>query len=267
MREHPLRREKEDQDDDVREGEHPPPLACRIARADALAALRELPEGSCGLLLADPPYCSGGLTRTERKAAPSRKYQQDGAAKFADFPGDQRDERSFVLWSVLWMSEAWRALEPGASALVFSDWRQLANTADAVQAAGFVFRGIVPWAKTQCRPQPNSFRAECEYVVWATKGDIDRSPSDSAKYLPGIYRCAAPTAQRGREHMNQKPVALLRDLMAISPDGCTVLDPFMGSGSTGVACAETGRSFVGIEMTEHYYGVARARIAEAYSRG
>ena len=67
--------------------------------------------------------------------------------------------------------------------------------------------------------------------------------------------------------MNQKPVALMRDLMAIAPEGGVVLDPFMGSGSTGVACAETGRSFVGVEMTEHYYSVARARIAEAYARG
>lgn len=240
-------------------------MTCRLALGDSVLLLRELPSGSVDMLLADPPYCSGGLTRTERKAAPSKKYQANDAAHFADFPGDSRDERSFLLWSVIWMSEAWRALRPGCSALVFSDWRQLANTCDAVQAAGFVFRGIVPWAKTACRPQPNSFRAECEYVVWATKDDIDRTPSSSAKYLPGFYRCAAPTAER--EHMNQKPVALLRDLMAIAPEGGTVLDPFMGSGSTGVACAETGRSFVGIEMTEHYYGVARARIAEAYARG
>ena len=55
------------------------------------------------------------------------------------------------------MCEALRILEPGSSAVVFSDWRQLANTQDAVQAAGFVFRGIVVWVKPAARPQPNSF--------------------------------------------------------------------------------------------------------------
>ena len=52
--------------------------------------------------------------------------------------------------------------------------------------------------------------------------------------------------------------------MAIAPEGCTVLDPFLGSGSCGVACAETGRRFVGVEMTEHYYAVARDRLAAAW---
>ena len=242
----------------------PPPATCRIACGDAVRVLSKLPSGGIDMLLTDPPYCSGGLTRTERKAPPSRKYQQDGYAKFADFPGDARDERSFLRWCALWMSECWRILPPGSSAVVFSDWRQLANTCDALQIAGFVFRGIVPWIKTTARPQPNSFKADCEFAVWATKGEIDRKPTPGAKYLPGHYEHAAP---REREHMNQKPVALMRDLMAIAPEGGVVLDPFMGSGSTGVACAETGRSFVGVEMTEHYYSVARARIAEAYARG
>lgn len=220
---------------------------------------------SVDMLLADPPYCSGGLTRTERKAAPSKKYQQSGFMKKEDFPGDERDERSFVLWSTMWMTECYRIMKPGSSALVFSDWRQLANTADSIQAAGFVFRGIVPWAKAGARPQPNSFRAQCEYAVWATKGEIDRKPTPGAKYLPGVFSCSAPSGPN-REHMNQKPVGLLKSLMEICPDGGTVLDPFMGSGSTGVAAAQTGRSFVGIEMTEHYYQVAKRRIAEAYEQ-
>lgn len=104
-----------------------------------------------------PPYCSGGATRSDRKAGTSTKYQQSGSAPLSEFAGDARDERSFRLWSTLWMCEALRILEPGSSAVVFSDWRQQANTQDAVQAAGFVFRGIVVWVKPAARPQPNSF--------------------------------------------------------------------------------------------------------------
>ena len=89
---------------------------------------------------------------------------------------------------------------------------------------------------------------------------------------PAAARCEVPAGKlhlpppkaKTRLHIAEKPVALLRDLMAIAPEGCTVLDPFMGSCSCGVACAETGRRFVGVEMTEHYYAVARDRLAAAW---
>ena len=145
------------------------------------------------------------------------------------------------------MGECYRAMADGASAIVFSDWRQLANVTDAIQAAGFVFRGIIPWRKTAARPQPNSFRNECEYAVWATKGAIDRAPVAGAKYLPGAYTFAAPSGD-ARIHSTQKPLELVKALMEIAPDGCIVLDPFMGSGTTAVAAVETGRHFIGYEL-------------------
>lgn len=72
---------------------------------------------------------------------------------------------------------------------------------------------------------------------------------------------------KNRSHMNQKPVALMRDLMQICPEGGVVLDPFMGSGTTGIACADTGRSFIGIERDAVYFGVAEQRVGAAYAQG
>ncbi len=170
----------------------------RVVCMDALRGLVMMPSGSCQMLLTDPPYSSGGLTRSERRARTSKKYQQSSAiAKFGDFEGDARDERSYVRWCAMWLAECYRVLEQGSSAVVFCDWRQLANTADAVQMGGFVFRGIVPWVKTAARPQPNSFRCDCEYAVWATKGDIDRRPLPGAKYIPGHWIGAPSGLARG----------------------------------------------------------------------
>lgn len=68
-------------------------------------------------------------------------------------------------------------------------------------------------------------------------------------------------------HPTQKPVALLEYLIrTYTNEGNTVLDNCMGSGSTGVACVNTGRNFVGIEIDEKYYSVARQRIDEAINR-
>ena len=73
--------------------------------------------------------------------------------------------------------------------------------------------------------------------------------------------------QRGKDekdHPTQKPQKLMRMVIErFTKDGDTILDPFMGSGTTGVACVQTGRNFIGIEIEPKYYEIAEARIAEA----
>ena len=73
-------------------------------------------------------------------------------------------------------------------------------------------------------------------------------------------------AKNGREHPNEKPVRLLRMLLAKAPAGM-VADPFMGSGSVGVACVEEGRPFIGIEIDRRWFDVACERIARAQAQG
>lgn len=72
---------------------------------------------------------------------------------------------------------------------------------------------------------------------------------------------------RSKIHPTEKPVGLMeRLILASSNQGDTVLDVCMGSGTTGVACANTGRNFIGIEREKEYYHIARKRIAEAYNK-
>jgi len=67
-----------------------------------------------------------------------------------------------------------------------------------------------------------------------------------------------------KAHPTQKPVALMRWCLGFVPDATTILDPFMGSGTTGVACVKLGRKFIGIELDEGYFDIACKRIADAY---
>ena len=238
-------------------------IECR----DMLKALTDIPDGMVGMLLTDPPYSSGGMFRGDRSGTTSEKYQASDASKKPEFYGDSRDERSFVLWSSMWMAECYRAMEEGASAVVFTDWRQWSNVADAMQVAGFVFRGCVVWHKTiNLRPQPNSFRSECEFALWFTKGAIDRTPVTGAKYLKGFHSIPAPSGET-RIHSTQKPLELIKALMEIAPDECIVLDPFMGSGTTAVAAVETGRHFIGYELSPEYCAMANERVSRAKSAG
>ena len=236
----------------------------QLYAGDALAFLRELPTGSVNAVITDPPYSSGGMVRSDRAgSSTSAKYVSTGSSSKAltDFSGDNRDQRAYGYWSALWMGEALRVTNPGGVILAFTDWRQLPATTDAVQAGGWVWRGIVPWYKPVSRPYSGRFTNHCEYVVWGSNG---RMPTDhSAPVLPGFYQASAP---RDREHQTQKPLDVMRELVKIVPVGGTVLDPFMGSGTTGVAATVEGRKFIGCEMVPHFAEVSERRIRDAQNR-
>jgi DNA modification methylase len=72
--------------------------------------------------------------------------------------------------------------------------------------------------------------------------------------------------EKDREHPTQKPVALMQWCLGFLPDARTILDPFMGSGTTGVACVNLGRKFIGIELDPDYFEIACKRISEAYKQ-
>ncbi|MYT17493.1 DNA modification methylase, partial [Streptomyces sp. SceaMP-e96] len=78
--------------------------------------------------------------------------------------------------------------------------------------------------------------------------------------LPGHYIASQP--RKGRVHITQKPVEIMQQLVQICPEGGTVLDPFTGSGSTGVAALREGRNFVGVELSSHYADVANKRLLQ-----
>lgn len=224
---------------------------------DSLNLLHSLEAETVDAVVTDPPYSSGAMMRSDRLRPVTEKYS--GAKRPPPtFSGDNRDGRSWTLWMSLWIGSAMRVLRPGGYILVFTDWRQLPSCTDAMQCGGAVWRGVVVWDKTEgCRPQRGCFRNQAEYIIWGTKGPIDQSRG----VWPGVFRYSMQSEPR--HHLVGKPVALMRELVRCVPEGGLILDPFAGSGSTGVACLETGRRFIGMEMDQHYYEIASSRLAGA----
>ncbi|MEU6604707.1 hypothetical protein ABZ922_06495 [Streptomyces shenzhenensis] len=83
-------------------------------------------------------------------------------------------------------------------ALVFTDWAQLPATPDALQAAGWTWRGTIPWHEPISRPVRNGFRRECEYVLWGTRGEPYRHAP--TVHLPGLLTGSQPRGQT-RQHI------------------------------------------------------------------
>lgn len=189
--------------------------ALTLYQGDALAVLQSFPPLCVDAVITDPPYSSGGLMLSARQADPAVKYQNNGTVKtYPPMFGDNRDQRSFIMWATLWLAECWRVARDGSPLLMFSDWRH---------------------------------RREAEFVIFASKGRLGyRGP----RCLPGLY--AHTVDHKKKNHLTSKPVELLRELMEVVPEGGTVLDPFIGGGSTAEAARDTGRTCIGIELSEEY---------------
>ena len=233
-----------------------------LIQGEALPALHAMADESIDAVITDPPYSSGGFSRDDKGKDPDAKYTQSSAqGRYPTFSGDSRDQRSYLAWCSLWIAECVRVLKPGGYFMAFTDWRQLPVMTDAVQAGGVFWRGIVAWDKGRGARAPHKgyFRHQCEYVIWGTKGAAIQLEHDGP-----FDGCIQSTVRRDdKHHMTGKPTALMRELVRPVLPGGVVLDPFAGSGTTGVAAVLSGRRFIGIEREAAYADISRARLAAA----
>lgn len=209
-------------------------------------------------VVTDPPYSSGGTFKGDRAGKTSSKYLNSAQHGIYDeFTGDNRDQRSYAFWATIWLHMCQQLLKSGGVASVFTDWRQLPTTTDIFQSGGLLWRGIGVWDKTQgCRPHKGRFRNQAEYFVWGSNGPMN--PARDV-YAPGVFT-ASPNSEP-KQHIAGKPAVMLEWVLSICGD--VILDPFMGSGSTGVAALRTGRKFIGIELMDSHFETACQRLEKA----
>ncbi len=234
----------------------------QIIRGDSLRVLSGMPDASVDAVVTDPPYSSGGFTRSDRNASTSAKYTLTGTQKsYPEFYGDNRDARSFAIWASIWMAECFRITKPTGCMLCFTDWRQLPSMTDAIQVGGWIWRSLTPWDKTEgSRPEMGWFRNQAEYIIGATRGSRGRAEDRPVqKCLPGVFRIPV---ERDKQHMTAKPVELMRAILEVVPAGGVVLDPFAGSGSTLIAARDLGLKSIGIELSTDYIDVIKRRLEQ-----
>ena len=226
-----------------------------ILQGDALKVLGTFAPNTFDAVITDPPYASGGRTQAEKNKSPARKYSSMGENAPPPFDGDAKDQRSWTRWAAEWLYLARRAAKPGAPVCMFIDWRQLPCASDALQWAGWIWRGIAVWDKGNSRPQKGRFRQQAEYIVWGSNGPMPINRPVSC--LPGVFRYGNP---QNRIHVTEKPLQLMKDVIQICEPGGLILDPFAGAGTTVLAAAMTGYRAVGIEVTDAYYKLGSDRV-------
>jgi DNA modification methylase len=212
-----------------------------------------LEDNSVDAVITDPPYLnlSGGLI-----------MGLDGGVANSVNPSISVGN----LWdaSLTWTQEAWRVAKYGV--IVFCGYNSVPETRAGFSEA--VTKGLAVWHYSN--PSP-SYRNVPQYdveFIWL----LEKCPGITWRELKSLLlsvpklpagcfateRVLMPGSKKAM-HPCQKPVELMRQLIL---EGCnTILDPFMGLGSTGIACVEKGRNFIGIEIDPNYYAIAEQRIA------
>lgn len=236
-----------------------------LYQGDALALIPRLRLADA--VVTDPPYASGGRTLTEKRVPTAEKYTakkkgQRVASAYPSFEGDALDQRSWIIWTQMWLRLARERANDGAYLLVFVDWRQIAALTDAVQMSGWTWRGILAWDKsTEARiAHTGYFRQQCEFIVWGTNGKCAQRPDLGAgRTLSGCFQHGRAKGA-DRMHQTAKPTALVRDLLRCVRPGGHVIDPFMGSAPIGAAALEMGLSYDGIELGKDIFPSAVRRL-------
>ena len=212
-------------------------MTVELYLGDCLEVMQELEDGSVDAVITDPPYGMGLLTNNHTR-------KRSGLAECNDFPPIAGDDRPF---------------DPSPFLDYFLVVLFGANYyADKLPVSG----GWIVWDKLDGLNSKREIgfndNSDCELIWTNDKGPL--------RILRHRWMGAMKGSENGvkRVHPTQKPVALMKQIIEYwTLPNATILDPFMGSGTTGVACVQTGRNFIGIEIEPKYYEIAEKRIAEA----
>ena len=237
----------------------------RLVHGDTLHLLNLFDSASVDMIFADPPYflSNGGVTCQNGKMVSVDKGQWDRASTLDEVHK----------FNTAWLRECHRLLKPNGTIWVTGTAHNIYSVGFAMQTLGFKILNDIAWFKIN--PPPNlacrCFTHATETIIWARKHEISKhlfnyaamKEANGGKQMQSLWSITPPKVQEKRygKHPTQKPEALLdRIVRASSNPHDLVLDPFCGSGTTGVVCVRLRRQFIGVDIDKEYLKVALKRI-------
>ena len=249
------------------------PLSTQLINADVLDALKEIGTESLDFVFADPPYflSNDGFTVKSGKAVSVNKGAWDKSFGFD----------SEMDFHEAWISECLRVLKPNGTIAISGTYHSIYKCGFLLQKLGCRIVNDITWFKPNGAPAlaGRNFTASHETILWASKGkkakhvfnyaisknwDVENDKLYSkGKQMRSVWSIPSTPKREKIEgsHPTQKPLELLRRLVAMcTNEGDTVLDPFCGSGTTGVACVLLQRNFIGIDLDQSYLDLSAKRM-------
>lgn len=216
----------------------------KIYNMDCLEGMKSIPDNSIDLIVTDPPYkttsrgSSGGTGGILKEEINKRgKVFKHNDIEFNE-----------------WLPELYRVLKDTGHAYIMSNNKNLKDMLMEIENVGFNIYKTLIWAKNS--PITNMYYMDShEYIIFCRKGKAKRINNCGTKSVLNVDN------PRNKVHPTEKPVELMEALINnSSQEGELVLDPFMGSGTTAIACINNNRNYIGFELDKQYYDIANVRI-------
>ncbi len=246
-----------------------------IIIGDSLIELKKIKSKSVDFIFSDPPYflSNNGISCQGGKMVSVNKGDWD---RGGGFNNNVKFHRS-------WIKQCKRILKPNGSIAISGTYHSIYQCGFLLQKYGFKIINDICWFKPNGAPclACKNFTASHETIIWACKSNKSKHTfnyeimknwdvskdliNHQGKQMRSVWAISL-TPQKEKtfgKHPTQKPVELLkRFVSAATKEGDTVLDPFMGSGTTGLVCKQLNRKFIGIELEKKFVKIAKSRIGE-----
>ena len=251
----------------------------RLYNGDCFKILEDFPSETFDMIFADPPYMlsNGGITCQNGKMVSVNKGKWDKSK------GIEEDFEFHKKWLALCK----RLLKPNGTLWVSGTYHSIYTCGFAMLLLNYHILNDISWFKPNASPNLSCkyFTASHESLIWARKNknvkhyfnyeamkngdftkDFIKKPNTQMR---SVWAISTPQSQEKifGKHPTQKPLALLeRIIEASTQEGDLILDPFMGSGTTGVAAVKLNRRFVGIDVEKEYFELAEKRISDIFNK-
>jgi len=232
--------------------------------------LPKIPDNSIDMIFADPPYflSNGGITCHAGRMVSVNKGKWDVSKGV---------EENYI-FTQRWLRECQRILTHNGTIWVSGTSHIIYTVGSAMQSLGYKILNDIAWFKVN--PPPNLscryFTHSTETILWAAKNKDSKhyfnyalmKKMNNDKQMLSLWSIKAPGIDEKKygKHPTQKPIALLdRIVLASTKSGDIVLDPFSGSGTTGIAATREARQYIGIELEEEYLKTSIKRFKDEFN--
>ena len=225
----------------------------RLFQGDCLDVLKTFPDASVDAVITDPPYGTSENGKDKLNGVTNGVWKTFGEEWDEELPTE-------------WIAAVYRVLRPGGALIAFTDTKRTETLWELCSSVGMHPLQTLFWHKTNPAPNPRkNFASSVEAAVFARKPGKVRNWSGGA-FTHNLW--TGPSVPGPEKlHPTQKPTPLMSWLCRlVTPVGGVILDPFMGSGSTGVAAQRDGFTFFGIERDPHYFEAATVRMLSREAR-
>jgi len=232
---------------------------------DCFEGLKFIPDGSIDLVLTDPPYnISKENDNRDRSKLNSPIMRRKKALNYDFGEWDNFEREDFLSFTKKWLIECFRVLKTDGTIISFFNKEDINFLGWTGKKHGIRTRTIFTWHKTN--PVPSfrkvNYLSSTEFIWIGSKGKYKTFNFKHQKNMHNFYETSNSSGYKETIHPTEKPLKLIEHFISIHTNkGDLVLDPFLGSGTTALACLRLQRNFIAFEREEKYCQIAEERIA------